>query len=175
MKWLFIAGGIVLVLVLVVVAIGAALPRNHIATGQVRVKAPRAIVWTIVTDIDAFPQWRPDVTRVERLPDRDGRPVWIEHSSSDRTTFAVDASRPPEQWVVRIADPNLPFGGSWTYDVSDADGDTVLTITERGEVYNPIFRFVSRFVLGHEKTIQTYLAAFERRANERGKESPRGI
>jgi len=175
MKWLLIAGGIVLLLVLVVVAIGAALPRDHVATGQVRVNAPRADAWAIVTDIDAFPKWRPGVTRVERLPDREGRPVWIEHSSSDRITFAVDASRPPEQWVVRIADPNLPFGGTWTYDVLDADGGTVLTITERGEVYNPIFRFVSRFVLGHEKTIQTYLSAFERRANERGMESSRGI
>ena len=96
MKWLPIAAGIVLLLVLVVVAIGAALPRDHVATGQVRVNAPRAAVWAIVTDIDAFPQWRPGVTRVERLPDHEGRPVWVEHSSSDRITFAVDASRPPD-------------------------------------------------------------------------------
>ena len=50
-----------------------------------------------------------------------------------------------------------------------------MTITERGEVYNPIFRFVSRFVLGHEKTINTYLSAFERRANAQGTENSRGI
>jgi hypothetical protein len=159
MKWLLIAGGILVLLILVVVVIGAALPRDHVATGQVRVKASRTDVWAIITDIDAFPSW----------------PVWVEHSSSDRITFAVDASRPAEQWVVRIADPSLPFGGSWTYDVRDADGGTLLTITERGEVYNPVFRFVSRFVLGHEKTIQTYLSAFERRATERGVESSRGI
>ena len=30
-------------------------------------------------------------------------------------------------------------------------------ITENGEVYNPLFRFVSRFVMGHTRTIDTYL------------------
>jgi hypothetical protein len=32
-----------------------------------------------------------------------------------------------------------------------------LNITERGEIYNPIFRFVSRFVLGHTATLDAYL------------------
>jgi hypothetical protein len=45
MKWLLIAGGILVLLILVVVVIGAALPRDHVATGQVRVKASRTDVW----------------------------------------------------------------------------------------------------------------------------------
>ena len=35
---------------------------------------------------------------------------------------------------------------------------TTLRITENGEVYNPVFRFVSRFVFGHSATIEKYLA-----------------
>ena len=30
-------------------------------------------------------------------------------------------------------------------------------ITENGEVYNPLFRFMSRFVFGHTATIDKYL------------------
>ena len=32
-----------------------------------------------------------------------------------------------------------------------------VTITESCEVYNPIFRFMSRFVFGHSATIKRYL------------------
>ena len=34
-----------------------------------------------------------------------------------------------------------------------------VTITERGWVSNPIFRFVSRFVMGHTSTLDAYLRA----------------
>jgi len=34
---------------------------------------------------------------------------------------------------------------------------TLLTITEDDEVYNPIYRFVSRFIIGHTQTIDSYL------------------
>ncbi len=40
---------------------------------------------------------------------------------------------------------------------------STLTITEDGEVYNPIFRFMSRFVFGHEATMAAYLSAAEKR------------
>jgi hypothetical protein len=69
--------------------------------------------------------------------------------------------------VGRIADSNLPFGGSWTYELAPAgDGETTLRITEDGEVYNPIVRFVSRFVMGHDATIKQYLSAVGTRFTE---------
>jgi hypothetical protein len=40
-----------------------------------------------------------------------------------------------------------------------------LTITERGEVYNPFFRFVSRYVMGHTQSIDEFMAAL--RASEK--------
>jgi hypothetical protein len=61
--------------------------------------------------------------------------------------------------VTRIADPEQPFGGTWTFELAPADGGTRLTITERGEVYNPIFRALGRFVFGHTATIDQYLRA----------------
>lgn len=39
-----------------------------------------------------------------------------------------------------------------------ADGGTTLRITEDGEIYNPVFRFVSRFFMGYDRTAKTYLA-----------------
>lgn len=43
------------------------------------------------------------------------------------------------------------------YEVADEDGDTRVTITEEGVVKNPIFRFISRFVLGHDATLEAFL------------------
>ncbi len=37
--------------------------------------------------------------------------------------------------------------------------DSSVTITERGSVYNPIFRFMSRFIFGHTATVEAYLDA----------------
>jgi hypothetical protein len=61
--------------------------------------------------------------------------------------------------MVRIADPDLPFGGTWTYRLTPKGSGTRLAITEHGEVYNPLFRFVSRFVFGHTATVDRFIAA----------------
>lgn len=85
---------------------------------------------------------------------------WREHTEQGVMTFAVEAFEPPRRMVGRIADKNLPFGGAWEYvlapDATDP-GKTRVTITERGYVTNPIFRFVSRFLIGHYSTLDTYL------------------
>jgi hypothetical protein len=66
--------------------------------------------------------------------------------------------------VTRIADPHLPFGGTWTYEVAPAvGGGSTLTITENGEVYNLVFRFISRFVMGYTATIDRYLEALRKK------------
>ena len=166
MKTVLIASAILILIVVVVVAIGAMLPVQHVASRSAVLAAPPDTVWHLITDIAGFPSWRGDVKRVERLPDRDGRPVWVEETTSGRITLAVDRAEPPRLLVLRIADPDLPFGGTWTYELTPGDhGATVLKITENGEVYNPLFRFMSRFIFGHEGTIRGYLAALEKRTS----------
>jgi len=71
--------------------------------------------------------------------------------------------------VVRIADPKLPFGGTWTYEITPAPEGSSLRIREDGEVYNPIFRFVSRFVVGYSGTIDAYLKSLGRKFSEQTK------
>jgi uncharacterized protein YndB with AHSA1/START domain len=160
MKWLVVAGLVVLAVVATVVIVGALLPRDHVATRTARIPAPPDAVWRTLTDIDAFPSWRHDVTRVDRLPDAPTGPSWREHSRSGVLTMVIDAAEPPHRLVGRIADEHLPFGGSWEYRI-DPDGPDAsrVTITERGSVYNPVFRFVSRFIMGHTATIDAYLRA----------------
>ena len=163
MKWVLIAGAVLVVVVIAALIVGWLLPEKHKATRQATLLASPEAVWALITDVEAFPTWRSDVKSVERLPDRVGRPVWIERGSGGKVTFAVDESNAPRRLVVRIADRTLPFGGTWTYDIAPATGGTALTITEDGAIYNPLFRVMARFVFGYESTMAAYLAAAQKR------------
>jgi uncharacterized protein YndB with AHSA1/START domain len=158
MKWVFIAAGVLVAFAALIAMVGWSLPVKHVATRQRTLAASPDVVWKTITDIDAFPSWRSHVTSVERVGNT-GPVTWIEHGSSGRITFSIDASDPPRRLVARIADPTLPFGGNWTYELAPAGNGTVLTITEHGEIYNPVFRAVARFVFGYEATMTAYLDA----------------
>ena len=76
--------------------------------------------------------------------------------------------------VTKIADDSLPFGGTWTYELSrpSAGNGAVLRITENGEVKNVVFRFISRFILGQTATMDTYLRDLGRKLGETTRPQP---
>jgi uncharacterized protein YndB with AHSA1/START domain len=149
-------------IVAVMALIGWMLPVAHRASRSTTVPAPRESVYTLVSDVERFPRWRSRLSSVELLPPIDGRPRFREIGKDGAITYVVDASIPGERHVTRIADSSLPFGGRWTFELEPSANGTTLRITEDGEVYNPIFRFVSRFVMGHASTIDGYLRDVEK-------------
>jgi uncharacterized protein YndB with AHSA1/START domain len=166
MKWILIAAGVVAGIVLVIVLVGWALPVAHAASRQRAFRAPPEALWKAITDPESFPAWRSDVKQVERLPDREGRPAWVEEGSAGRITFEIEKAEAPRLLVVRIADRTLPFGGTWTYEIAPSAGGSTMTITEHGEIYNPIFRVMARYVFGYESTMAAYLESLGRKAEE---------
>lgn len=147
-----------------VVAVGALLPRDHVATMTAPITAAPDAVWMAITTPADFPRWRRDVQRVELLPPTPTGPSWREYSNNGALTMVVDIADPPRHLVTRIADEGLPFGGRWEYRIeSDGAVGSKVTITEHGSVYNPLFRFISRFVMGHTATIESYLRALGKR------------
>ncbi len=93
MKWIWMAAGAIAILVVVVLVVGWLMPVRHRASRQATFRAAPASVWELITNVDAFPAWRGDVKAVERLPDRDGRPVWVEEGSNGRITYVRRAGR----------------------------------------------------------------------------------
>jgi uncharacterized protein YndB with AHSA1/START domain len=143
-------------LLLALVAFGYALPVAHVATRDAVLAAQPERIFAVLTDVEAFPKWRADVQEVEVIA-RAPHLQWRERGSNDTIAFEIQESDPPRRLVTRIADPKLPFGGAWTFTLEPVDAGTKLTITENGEVYNPLFRVMSRFVFGHTATIDRYL------------------
>ena len=161
---LYTIGGLCL-LAIIVTTIGYALPQGHVVSRDDTLPGPQGQVFSLITDVAQQPSWRTGVTGVDVLSTDPLK--WREHQGSDAILFEVVESRPPDLLRVRIADPDLPFGGTWTYELHPDGNGTKLRITEQGEVFNPIFRFVSRFVFGHTATVDRYMADLRRRLEAR--------
>jgi Polyketide cyclase / dehydrase and lipid transport len=155
MKVALILAGLLVTLILLIVGIGALLPQKHVVSRTAAFKAPAQRVFQLIS---APQTWRTDLRESAAVEDRSSRQLFRETSTSgEPITYEVLESRPPTLRKVRIADKNLPYGGTWTYQILPQDGGCRLTITEDGEVYNALFRFVSQFILGHTRTIDAHL------------------
>lgn len=158
--WIVAAIGLVAIVVLIV---GYSLPKGHSVTRVARVPQPPDTVYALLSDVGRYPAWRPGVKALERQPDREGRPAWTETVSGMKIPLYFERMDRPTLLVARIAGPSLPFGGTWTYRIAPAAAGSAVTITEDGEVYNPIFRFMSRFVFGYDATLDEFVKNLEAR------------
>lgn len=153
---LILLGAIVLVIVLVVVT-GYLLPRHHVATRAATYSATPEQLFPYIAGLQ---NWRPDVLHSELEDGPNGQRI-LHESLRDGTnmTYEITASLFPKSLTRRIVGKNLPFDGSWTYTLEPAANGTTVRITEDANVYNPIFRFMSRFILGYTGTMDKYLQA----------------
>lgn len=169
MKWFLLIVGSIVSLVTVMALVGALLPRRHEATRSASFGSSPAQLYAIVRDFAATPAWRSDVKSIEVLPPDAGRVMFREATRHGAITYRVLEDRPNEKLVTEIADRDLPFGGTWTFEFATRGGGNSagsLRITERGEVRNVLFRFLGRFVFGHTRTIETYLRDLSRKLGE---------
>ena len=166
MRWLLVGGGglvsIAIVVAVVVTGVGAALPPAHVATRAARFPVGPDALWATLTDVAGYPRWRSDVRAVEMLPAEAGQVAWRELARHGSVTYVMTDATAPVRLTTRITDMSLPYGGSWELAITpDGDGAR-LVVTEYGVVRNPLFRFVSRFVMGHTATLDAYLSALGR-------------
>jgi uncharacterized protein YndB with AHSA1/START domain len=152
---LFILAGLVAIIVLMF-AIGVMLPKAHTAAVRIALRAPAQNVYDAIADVERGTTWRTGLKQVEVLEREPLR--WRETADWGKLTFVREEAVPPSRIVARIADESEGFGGTWTYEIATSPnqaGSTV-TITENGTVANPMFRFMSRFVFGQYRSLETY-------------------
>lgn len=140
----------------VIFVVGYRLPEAHEASVEREYAYPAARVYQVIATPAQYPRWRKGVQRVDLLPDSAGLKRFREYALGDEVTYVVEEAVPAQVYVTRIADKGLPYGGAWTYELAPSGTGTRLTITENGEVYNPVFRFISKYVLGHTRSLERY-------------------
>jgi len=138
MKWMMIGLALIVGLVVVVAVVGALMPREHVASRTLRVRRAPAEVWPVITSLAAASSIPVDVLE----------------------------QNPPHRLVSRVKETERNFGGTWTIVIAPVPDGSTLTITEDGWVANPIFRFVSRVVIGHHSTMDGLLKQVAKTFNE---------
>ena len=138
MRWIALTVVGLLVLAAGIAAVGAMLPRTHKASRTLRVKRPPADVWPMMMQVT---------------------------QASDVPVDVLD-SQPPHRLVTRVTEKEKNFGGTWTIDLTPVGEGSTVTIAEDGWVANPIFRFVSRVVIGHHATMDGVLKKVAATLNE---------
>ena len=155
MKWIILVVALIALVVAVASAVGAMLPVKHRASRKARFHQPPQAIYAVVS---GPPDWRPEVKSSGPLPDVNGRKRWWEQDAHGHKIAYERVHDSPTRRITRIAGENLPFGGAWTIEIAPASPtDSEVRVTEDGEVYHVIFRFLSRFVFGHAVTIEAYL------------------
>ena len=97
-------------------------------------------MFALISDLPNYKQWWPGATVKSEIVE----------------SFA------PNRIVTRVVG-ETQFGGTWTMETVPTASGSRLTITERGEVYNPLFRALSTFVFGHTGTMESCLNAAQKR------------
>jgi hypothetical protein len=155
MKLLLIVVALLLGFVILIIAVGAMIPKHHTASRTAVLRATPEQIFALISG----PQdWRTDLKEYKFF-DQNGHSMVRETDKHGQTiNYEIVQSQPSTLLKRTIADKNVPFGGSWTWNIRRQDDGSAVTITEDGEVYNPLFRFVSKFIMGHTRTIDNYLS-----------------
>ena len=161
-KWIAVIAAFPIGLFLVAVATGALLPREHVARGERTLRLAPEAVAARIRDVGAYPGWRSNVDRVEIGTRAGGQIDFVEHNGGDAVAFRLVEEEAGRRFRTTIADPDLPFGGYWIVTVDSAGDGSRVTVEEHGHVGNPLFRFVSTIILGHNRTLETWLSDLER-------------
>jgi len=157
-KWLLRIVIVLIILVGGVFVVGLLLPEEHHASRTLITKQSPQAIWDTINDHANEQQWRSDVASVSSLGERDGKPVWRENYKDGNTVALMTTEfKPPTRMVRELTDLDGPFSGRWEIDIAPTAAGSNITITEIGKVSNPLFRFVSKFIIGHTTFMERYL------------------
>ena len=90
----------------------------------------------------------------------------MELGATGPLAMELTESEPPTRLVATILSDGMPFGGRWIYKIEPTATGATVTITEEGEVYSAIFRFVSRYIMGHHASASLFLSDLGARFGE---------
>jgi hypothetical protein len=152
---------------LVLTGIGTSLPIDHHASCGASFDGPPRYLFEAIADDGSSTRWRPDIASVLLVSGIGPTALWREtdihgNAITYRTTAYADGTK-----LARTINfvPGMPFGGTWTFAISPdevsprdrSSGRSYVSISEDGQIYNPVFRFLARYVFGYTQGMDTYL------------------
>ena len=167
MKWILRILSLLIILFLLVLIIGFALPEHTTHTRTITLKQPPEKVFAALADVASMPKWNRNLEKVEMLPPIDGKETTRQtfKDGMDMTIITVE-SLPPAHLVRELAEGPGSFSGSWTYGITPIPGGgSQVALTEQSNVSNPIFRVMVR-LFGPTKFVDQHLEDLARHFGE---------
>lgn len=149
------------VVFLTVYSIGLLLPRQQTAIASVRVEAEPEAVWDYVINSSALSAWPADSRYAQSAPEA-GSAASRKRPVDGQTAIRVRKLVEPELLVVTFDNDQHPFIGTRTVEIHPVFGGTLLTITERGKITDPFYRFLSRVMFKDASGLHDYAARAQR-------------
>lgn len=172
---LVIVGILVVVLggpVLVLHLMGRKLPEEHTSFAVITLSNSAEEVWGVIADAERQGEWMKQVTRVEKLPDRNGHTVWKQ--TMGRNSFSLEevVVEKPRRLKREIVDNNGPFSGSWEFLLIPVPGPdpekkkVKVRLTEKGKVTATVPRAIMH-MFGEDMYLKKYLSALAGRFGQK--------
>jgi uncharacterized protein YndB with AHSA1/START domain len=145
--------------------LGSLLPQTHTAKVVVEVGKPRDEVWRMIDEVEKFPAWMPDITKVEVLEaggDAGGRKF---RQTMGRNSMVMEETVKdrPSRVLRTILDDKGPFSGSWDHVLEEAGpGRTRVTVIETGTIKSAIPRAIMKYLIGEDYFLKKFGKAMER-------------
>ena len=146
MKWILLIAGIFVLVILAVLVLGLFQPEKHSVTRSIHLNQKADAVFAVLDNAADWPSWSSSVAKVERLPDRDGKPAMRCHFKWGGMQMIMTQLEhtPPTRLVIGMSKDGGPAFGTWTYQVVDDAGGCRVALTEDGDIKNPFFRVMAR-------------------------------
>ncbi|MGV3710422.1 MAG: SRPBCC family protein [Gemmatimonas sp.] len=170
MFWILLVMGLIVSLIVAMVVGGLVTPRTHVTGRVMQLQASPDTVWEKVSNVRGYPDWRDDVMSVDARTDQQGVLTWTEIGSKS-LSYAAVTNDPPHRFTSRITDEDLGYSGEWRFVLTPSGTGTRLTITEHGDVPNPVMRFIGSLI-GHAGSIERYMRHLALSLGERASPEP---
>jgi hypothetical protein len=165
MKWVFISLGILIVLIAIIYLIGSLMNVKHVATIQREFKKTSSNeILSLITNYKEYASWRSGIKELTV----DSVNHWTEKNShGDKVSYRLEMGDEKGKLMTRILNKDLTYGGFWEFTITTMDDGCSVKIVENGEVYNPLFRFMAKYIFGHETTLKNYMNDLDIKLNSK--------
>ncbi len=162
MVWVLLCLGLVGCGILIMFLAGSLLPRETIVSRTLQLGKTREEVWKLITDFPGQTKWRSRIKRIEKIDSN----KWREIYKGGREVILETKERREPELLLRELKGKDGIKGTWTVEIAKAADGCWVTVTEKGEIRNPFFRFVGRYIIRRASHVECYLRDLARHFGE---------
>jgi hypothetical protein len=149
MKFLKIAGIVIVALIVLVFLVGSLLPEKFESEVKLTINRPPEEVWAATQDFERHPIGGKMIKRVERQPDENGLPVWTEDMGETQLHVRTLEADAPKLWKFTVEDRVVKMSFESENRIEPAAGGSRIHGVSRMSLplkswHAPLFRIILR-------------------------------